>query len=282
MAGYGMRGTPVLVQDGSDIDRTHCKRIVPMKVLVLGLCRTGTMSVRTALRSLGYLETYHMRAASTETPRDNEMWMRAIKAKWDGEGEFGKREWDQLLGHCQAVCDLPAAAFAAELIAAYPHAKVILTNRDADSWHQSTTKTVYQGIMDPASNLISHFDWAFSLYRPMLLLLWDRFFQGDFENKGKEVYTQHYSLVRQIVPSNRLLEYDVSHGWEPLCKFLGEEIPDKTFPFLNTSNDFVAGIRGRNHSKVRDAIFKALVSLLGLTCVWMSFVYISRWTGVIS
>lgn len=77
-----------------------------------------------------------MRAASTETPRDNEMWIRAIKAKWDDEGEFGKEEWDQLLGHCQAVCDLPAAAFAAELISTYPKAKVILTNRDVDSWHQ--------------------------------------------------------------------------------------------------------------------------------------------------
>lgn len=77
-----------------------------------------------------------MRAASTETPRDCEMWMRAIRAKWDGEGEFGKEEWDQLLGHCQAVCDLPAAAFAPELIAAYPNAKVILTNRDPDSWHR--------------------------------------------------------------------------------------------------------------------------------------------------
>lgn len=43
MAGYGMRGTPVLVQDGTDIDRRQCRRIVPMKVLVLGLCRTGTM-----------------------------------------------------------------------------------------------------------------------------------------------------------------------------------------------------------------------------------------------
>lgn len=38
-----MRGTPVLVSDGTDIDRSQCKRIVPMKVLVLGLCRTGTM-----------------------------------------------------------------------------------------------------------------------------------------------------------------------------------------------------------------------------------------------
>lgn len=80
-----------------------------------------------------------MRAASTESPRDCLMWMRAIRAKWDGEGEFGKPEWDQLLGHCQAVCDLPAAAFAPELIAAYPNAKVILTNRDVDSWHKYVT-----------------------------------------------------------------------------------------------------------------------------------------------
>lgn len=105
-------------------------------------CHRGTTdtiplsAVRTALRSLGYLETYHMRAASTETPRDCELWMQAIKAKWDGEGKFEKEDWDQLLGHCQAVCDLPAAAFAPELIAAYPTAKVILTIRDPESWHK--------------------------------------------------------------------------------------------------------------------------------------------------
>lgn len=36
----------------------------------------------------------------------------------------------------QAVCDWPACAFAKELIEAYPEAKVILTNRDVDSWHK--------------------------------------------------------------------------------------------------------------------------------------------------
>lgn len=33
------------------------------------------------------------------------------------------------------MCDWPAIAFAPELIATYPNAKVILTNRDVDSWH---------------------------------------------------------------------------------------------------------------------------------------------------
>ena len=36
----------------------------------------------------------------------------------------------------QAVSDWPACAFAKELIEAYPEAKVILTNRDVDSWHK--------------------------------------------------------------------------------------------------------------------------------------------------
>ncbi len=40
-----------------------------------------------------------------------------------------------LLGHCQAVCDVPAACFATELMEAYPDAKVILTNRDIDAWY---------------------------------------------------------------------------------------------------------------------------------------------------
>lgn len=114
----------------------------------------------------------------------------------------------------------------------------------------------------------------------MLLLLWDRLFQGDFENRGKEVFRSHYDLVRELVPSDRLLEYDVSCGWEPLCKFLGEDIPDMPFPFTNSANDFQAGLRGRNSRKIRDGVIKALTFVLALACVWMAFGYISKWTGL--
>lgn len=34
------------------------------------------------------------------------------------------------------MTDIPAACFAPELIAAYPEAKVILSNRDIDAWHK--------------------------------------------------------------------------------------------------------------------------------------------------
>jgi hypothetical protein len=29
------------------------------------------------------------------------MWHDALAAKYDGVGEFGRKEWDQLLGDCQ-------------------------------------------------------------------------------------------------------------------------------------------------------------------------------------
>lgn len=76
------------------------------------------------------------------------MWMDALTAKFDGKGSFGREEWDALLGHCQAVSDWPAVAFAPELIAAYPDAKVILTTRDVDSWHK------YDSV--PIQNLAAH------------------------------------------------------------------------------------------------------------------------------
>jgi Sulfotransferase domain len=32
------------------------------------------------------------------------------------------------------------------------------------------------------------------------------------------------------VPADRLLVYEVTHGWEPLCAFLGVPVPDEPFP----------------------------------------------------
>lgn len=35
--------------------------------------------------------------------RDNKLWLDALAAKFEGGEPFGKREWDQLLGHCQVT-----------------------------------------------------------------------------------------------------------------------------------------------------------------------------------
>ena len=42
-----------------------------------------------------------MICASAENPPDALMWHDALVAKYDGVGQFGRKEWDQLLGDCQ-------------------------------------------------------------------------------------------------------------------------------------------------------------------------------------
>ena len=72
-----------------------------MKVLILGLGRTGTASMRMAMKQLGYVDTYHMMSASIENPPDALLWQDAFTAKYQGIGKFCREDWDQLLGHCQ-------------------------------------------------------------------------------------------------------------------------------------------------------------------------------------
>lgn len=230
-----------------------------MKVLCLGVGRTGTSSLRLALRELGYKECYHMMCASAENPPDNLMWQDAFAAKFDGKGKFGREEWDALLGHCQAVCDWPAIAFAKELIEAYPEAKVVLCTRDVNSWYASTLKTVNWRANDPELKWLSKFDWASGLYYPMLRRFWDCFFYGDFEKYGKQRFHEHYEEVRSLVPPERLLNYRIGEGWDPLCEFLEHKVPDMPFPNVNDSSAFVETKRARNRAQMMNVAFRALV-----------------------
>ena len=46
-------------------------------------------------------------------------------------------------------------------------------------------------------------------------------------------YEAHTAEVRAAVPPERLLVFNVTDGWEPLCNFLGVPVPDTPFPNVN-------------------------------------------------
>lgn len=258
---HAMRYTPkpatdIFTTHQTDIDRRNCERVVPMRVLALGLGRTGTASLRAALKDLGYEDTYHMMSASVENPPDCLLWQDAFAAKYDGKGAFGRKEWDQLLGHCQAVCDWPAVAFAEELIEAYPEAKVILNSRDVDSWYKSTLRTVNWRANDPELACLSHVDWAAGQYHPMLRKFWDCFFYGDFETFGKQRFKDYYAKLRQILPPQRILEFDIKSGWQPLCEFLGQPLPLTPFPHSNDTDSFVHRCQTSNRRQMLNVLYR--------------------------
>ncbi|KAJ7485575.1 P-loop containing nucleoside triphosphate hydrolase protein [Mycena latifolia] len=219
-------------------DRRGASRTVPMKVLVLGFFRTGTKSMQVALETLGYHKTHHG-GSPIYNPVERDMWVNVVNAKFVGKGKpVGREEFDELLGHCQAaVADGPCLLFAEELIAAYPDAKVILTNRDPAKWWKSyqeslqflyrSKKLMFAGWLDP-EDLGKGVE--FSSLTPRIML---GSAAGAEEEESKARFVAHYEKIRRIVPKERLLEYEVGEGWDRLCAFLGHEVPDTDFPRLN-------------------------------------------------
>ena len=65
-------------------------------------------ALKSALEMLGFFNVYHGEDAFYLNPRDCEMWMEALDAKFYGKGKkYSRKEFDQLLGHCQ-VCFFPS------------------------------------------------------------------------------------------------------------------------------------------------------------------------------
>lgn len=221
---------PELFRQGPMADRHKASRVVPMRVLVFGLPRTGTSSMRVALTHMGLSEIYHM-TSIMQDPDDAQWWLRAGDAKWKNRGTFTKEDWEQLLGHCQAVCDLPAAAFADELIASYPEAKVVILNRDVDKWYTSMRQTILKAAPPNAwSMLCGLLDWRET---GQMLKLRDQLIYGMFgsrpggitESNMKAIFIEYHENLRRIVPGEKLLEFKVQDGYKPLCDFLGVPVP---------------------------------------------------------
>ena len=128
-------------------------RTQPMQVLAVGISRSGTESLRNALHILGIEHTWHGYDAMLPHYTLEEWYKLAVKkyvepaatgADADPNGlKVTREDFDEVLGSCVGVSDLPAAAFARELIAAYPEAKVILNSRgDMEGWRRSFESTL--------------------------------------------------------------------------------------------------------------------------------------------
>ncbi|KAJ7457748.1 hypothetical protein FB451DRAFT_1047209 [Mycena latifolia] len=227
-----------MVLNTPHVDRRGASRTVPMKVLALGFCRTGTASMRSALETLGYKDTHHMQTVLAN-PIEVEMWTEAVDAKFFGKGKpYGREEWDQLLGNCQAVTDAPAILFSEELVAAYPDAQVVLTNRDPERWWKSYNESLGAVFRSKRVMLAcwlepAHFGKVLTFADQTMVALLGSHVKHAKEDESKARFIAHYESIRRMVPKEMLLEYEVGEGWDRLCAFLGNDIPDTNFPRVN-------------------------------------------------
>lgn len=196
--------------------------------------------MQAALETLGCKPTYH-----GYTPLYNidecAKWIRAFEAKYHNRAPpFTRDDWDDLLGNYRAVTDAPAICFAEELIEVYPEAKVVLVERDVESWYQSFEVMIHE-MYNPIIHILRILDPQ--VLRPTATMFnyvyKDRkgFCQTDnkeeLQKNARTLYREYYEQVRRVCPRDRLLEFRLNDGWGPLCEFLGKEKPGEPFPRLN-------------------------------------------------
>jgi hypothetical protein len=165
------------------------------------------------LLRLGYDHTFHGWDIIYEEPNYCQQWVRLCRRKWfgslDGNTTITAADFDALLGHSVAVTDAAASVFAAELVAAYPDAKVILNYRkDLDAWHTSAIHTLVRAnslvLLLLLSILSRECFWSWHLF---VRFMWPGLFRaldGNIETgisrNGKWVYRGMYNLRLFVFP----------------------------------------------------------------------------------
>ena len=125
----------------SDAEQKATARLSKPPLLCLGAARTGTTSLAQALKELGIGPVQHGMKLPCGDEWEWEILNRAADASfpvlpsYTGK-PFTRADWDELCSSYAAVTDL-TTWYAVSLIKAYPDAKVILVERDIDSWLKS-------------------------------------------------------------------------------------------------------------------------------------------------
>lgn len=205
-----------------------------LSVIGAGFGRTGTLSLKGALEQLGFGPCHHM-AEIFANPAQLPLWQRAAAGE--------PVDWDELLVGYRSTVDWPSAYFWRELAEAYPEAKVVLSTRDADAWYESFSNTILNlvGAMDKVAD--PHLRATIEMGGSLVGL---KVFDGraDDPEHAKAVFRAHEARVREAIPAERLLVFDVREGWAPLCAFLKVPVPAGPFPRLNDTEQFKALIGG--------------------------------------
>jgi hypothetical protein len=196
-----------------------------LRLIGAGFGRTGTLSLKVALEQLGFGPCYHMTEVLL-APESMALWVRAAE---------GKPDWETIFKGFTSTVDFPGCTFWRELSQFYPAAKVLLSVRDPEKWFESTQATIFSehaiGMLSgipPMKEFMSNVTWSH---------FGDHIHDKDFMMAA---FKRHNAEVERTIPKDRLLVYEASEGWAPLCKFLDVPVPDAPFPRINSREEMAA------------------------------------------
>ena len=91
-------------------------------------------------------------------------------------------------------------------------------------------------------------------------------------SEGEEASVKHFNKwvheVKNSVPSDKLLVFEVKEGWGPLCKFL--DVPVPNFPFPNTNDT------AQMKKRIRGVKIAAYTLVFGVPTIIATFLYFTK------
>jgi hypothetical protein len=199
-----------------------------LEVIGPGFGRTGTNSLKLALEHLGFGPCHHMFEVR-DNPAQLPHWERAARGE--------TMDWDSVFDGYRSQVDWPGARYWRELAQYYPKARVVLSVRDPDQWHDSVKATIMPFIGARGKHPSPHVNAIAEMgHKTVNVDVFDDRLE-DCEH-AKRVFKKHIDDVRSAIAPDRLLVFDLRDGWDPLCEFLGTAKPDIPFPKTNSSKEF--------------------------------------------
>jgi hypothetical protein len=181
-----------------------------MKILGVGLSRTGTLSLCEALKILGF-NSIHW-----EPER-----LRDIIMGENNNPSF--RRYDDV----DAVTDLPASIFYKEIKKAYPECKFILTIRDENSWYRSIE--YHYNICVPIN--MKNDPTSLTEAKKTQNYIYGSSDPTEFLYKKK--FREHNESIIKQYPNTLVMNIENDANWETLCGYLKMPIPNIPFPHKN-------------------------------------------------
>lgn len=199
-----------------------------LEIIGAGFGRTGTNSLKLALEHLGFGPCHHMFEV-----RDNPEQL----SNWEAAARGEAVDWAKVFNGYRSQVDFPGARYWRELARHFPKAKVILTVRDPDEWFESVQATILQFLAARGKHPAPYVNAIAEMAQQTVAVqvFNDRLAERDHAIK---VFKRHIAEVQAEIPADRLLTFDLRDGWQPLCDFLGVDVPGIPFPKTNSSKQF--------------------------------------------
>ena len=109
--------------------------------------------------------------------------------------------------------------------------------RDPGRWFESAWSTILPRITRAVAEDDEIGRRRMRMQRQLIV---EQTFGGDVESPehARHMFLRHIARVKEALPPERLLVYEIVEGWAPLCRFLERPVPDAPFPRVNATAEF--------------------------------------------